>query len=608
MLRAMLDSHPDLAVPPEAHSVIRLMGHQVRPLDIDDLLAEFAGDKYFADWQLPMASLEFLRHDQRVVTRADAIAGLYFAYARAHGKARYADKTPSHIVELELLAERFPNAQFLHIVRDGRDVAASMVTMNFGASRFAEAARTWRRKTVRAHRIGLTLGPARYRELHYEDLVADPGRTLETVCEFLGLPDDPGMLDYHERADDLLRGLRDTDHIQGIRRPPTVGIRDWHVDVPPHDIAVFDEIAGEGLDLLGYPRSGLRRSLSARVQARTVEIRMRARRTRRVYSQRIARRVRNVVPHRAHAVASARSWPTLPPMAAPAVDTAGLDLSVIIPVFNAAETVDAQLEALSREHCDGTWEIVVVDNGSTDATRVLVDRWTQSLTHLRVVDGSDVSGPSHARNVGARAARGRNLAFCDADDIITPGWVEAMRSGLDEHEFLCGPVELNRLNPPWLVAGKGTTGTAGVVWFDDVFPFASSCNLGVRRDQFLAVGGFDERLTAGEDIELSLRLHLAGTVLHYAPDAAIHYRYRQTRAAFFARARAYGASRPQIAERLRASTGTQVSRRQGLRNWLWLVRHLGLLRTEAGQARWLWTAGTRVGALEGSWTVKRLYL
>ena len=608
MLRAMLDSHPDLAVPPEAHSVVPLLGHHERPLDLDDLFTSFATDKYFADWQLPMESVEFLRHDPRVTTRADAIAGLYFAYARAHGKARYADKTPSHIVELELLAQRFPNAQFLHIVRDGRDVAASMVTMTFGASRFAEAARTWRRKTVRAHRLGQTLGPKRYREIHYEDLVANPRGTLEEVCNYLDLPFDARMLDYHVRADDLLHGLRDTHHIQGIRRPPTAGIRDWHVDVAPHDIAVFDEIAGEALDLLGYPRSGLRRSISARAEAAAIEVRLSARRTRRVYGRRVGRRARALVPHRTPATKTAVYSSAPPVMMTPVTAQPDLELSVVVPAYNAADTLKDQLDALTHQHLAGAWEIIVVDNGSRDATVSIAERRSGADPRIRVVDGSDASGAAHARNVGARAARGKDLAFCDADDIVVPGWAHAMSTALEDHEFVCGPFELDRLNPPWLIKAKGTTGTNDVVWFDDIFPFASSCNLGVRRDRFLALGGFDERINVWEDVELSLRFHLAHIQLHYTPDAAVHYRYRQTRAAFFERARAYGACRPQIAERLRNYSGIQASRWQGWRNWAWLIRHLGLLRTQSGQAKWLWTAGLRVGALEGSWMVRRLYL
>ncbi len=293
---------------------------------------------------------------------------------------------------------------------------------------------------------------------------------------------------------------------------------------------------------------------------------------------------------------------------AASVDPPDLDLSVVIPAFNAAATIDAQLAALTTATTTATWEIVVVDNGSHDDTLAIIERWAQQCPRVRSVDGSDTPGAAHARNVGGRVARGRNLVFCDADDIVVTGWLDAMSGALDNHEFVCGPVELTRLNPPWLVAAKGTTGTNGVVWFDDLFPFASSCNLGIRRARFLALGGFDERLTVAEDVELALRLHLADVPLEYVPAAAIHYRYRQTRAELFHRARAYGAGRPVIAERLRIATGTQAARFQGARNWAWLVRHLGLLRTHAGQAQWLWTAGLRVGALQGSWMVRRLYL
>ncbi len=608
MLRAMLDSHPDLAVPPEAHSVVHLLGHQVRPLDLDEILTAFAHDKYFADWQLAPADLEFLRTDPRVRTRADAIAGLYAAYARAHDKPRVADKTPSHLAEMQLLAERFPNAKFLHIVRDGRDVAASMVTMNFGSSEFAHAARIWRLRIVRAHELGRSLGPDRYCEIHYEDLVADPVATLQAACAFLDLPYDDAMLRYHERAEELLDGVRHTHHIQGIRRPPTRGLRDWHVDVSPHDLAVFDEIAGEALDVLGYPRSGLRRSRRAQMEATRVNVRMRARRIRRVYSRRIGRRVRALVPGRTDPGATPRPAADRDPPPGFVADPPDLDLSVVIPVHDAGATIDAQLTALTAEVAPVKWEIVVVDNGSHDGTVGIVEQWAARDPRVRLVHAADVAGAAHARNAGGRVARGRNLAFCDGDDIVAVGWVAAMAAALDVHEFVGGPVELHRLNPPWLVTAKGTTGTDGLVWFDDLFPFASSCNLGIRRDQFLARRGFDETLTVAEDVELAMRLHLAGITLHYEPAAAVHYRYRQTRTELYTRARAYGAGRPLIAERFRAATGTQPARFQGWRNWAWLVRHLGLLGTRTGQARWLWTAGGRVGSLRGSWTVRRLYL
>ena len=267
-------------------------------MDFDVLPRVLEQDRYFDDWQLPVEVLETLRADPRVQTGADAVAGLYAAYATARGKPRYADKTPSHLQAVDLLAERFPNARFLHIVRDGRDVTASVLTMDFGPERFAEAARSWRRRVLRAHRSGQTLGPLRYREVHYEQLVADPEAVLREACAFFEVEYSPAMLQYHERADEFLGGLRHTHHIQGIRRPPTVGVRNWRLDLTPHQISVFDEIAGTALDALGYERSGLRRSSRARAEAAAVEAKMTARRTRRVYLPRVLRKLRSHAPRR----------------------------------------------------------------------------------------------------------------------------------------------------------------------------------------------------------------------------------------------------------------------------------------------------------------------
>lgn len=335
---------------------------------------------------------------------------------------------------------------------------------------------------------------------------------------------------------------------------------------------------------------------------------MRASRARRGSLRGIGRRVASVLPKSTAATRTPVFASAPDTQMEPLVATPDLALSVVIPAYNAADTIAAQLAALEAEEYRGSWEILVVDNGSADATASIANEWAARSQRIRVIDGSQASGAAHARNVGARSARGSALAFCDADDIVVAGWVESIATGLVDHEFVCGPLELRQLNPSWLVEAKGTTGTAGIIWFDDVFPFASSCNLGVRRDRFLALGGFDERINVWEDVELSLRLHLADVPLHYLADAGVHYRYRQTRADLFERARAYGACRPQIAERLRAYSGTEVSRFGGWRNWAWLIRHLGLLRSHSGQAQWLWTAGLRVGALEGSWKVRRLYL
>src|SRR5690349_1945599 len=107
-----------------------------------------------------------------------------------------------------------------------------------------------------------------------------------------------------------------------------------------------------------------------------------------------------------------------------------VDLSIVIAARDAAATLGEQLDALATQVWDGTWEVLVVDNGSTDATCAIVRAAARQWPGLRLVEATDGVGPAYARNVGSRSATGRSLAFCDADDVVAPGWVAAMGGAL----------------------------------------------------------------------------------------------------------------------------------------------------------------------------------
>ena len=117
------------------------------------------------------------------------------------------------------------------------------------------------------------------------------------------------------------------------------------------------------------------------------------------------------------------------------------EVSVIIPAFNAEDTLALQLGALTDQAGDFTCEILVCDNGSTDGTADLVRDWERRFPIIRLIDASARRGPAAARNIGAAAARAPRLAFCDADDLIGSGWLALMRSKLDEHEFVAELLE-----------------------------------------------------------------------------------------------------------------------------------------------------------------------
>lgn len=286
-----------------------------------------------------------------------------------------------------------------------------------------------------------------------------------------------------------------------------------------------------------------------------------------------------------------------------------VELSVIIPARDAAGVLDDQLASLVTQVWDGTWEIVVaVDVGSSDGTAAVAARYVDSGRTIRVVDAAAGGGPGASRNVGVKAASGGSLAFCDADDIVADGWVAAMGQGLRHYEFVTGPLELDRLNPPWVVESRGRSFADRRPIYEGIFPYASSCNFGLRRSVFERMGGFDPAWRVGEDLELSLRLWLSGVEMHFEPGAAVHYRYRPTLLSTFRQSRSYGRVRPVLAEGLRRAGRPAPKRIAGLRNWAWLLRHLPLLAGQAGRAKWLWVAGQRLGNLEGSFRVRRLYL
>ncbi len=215
-------------------------------------------------------------------------------------------------------------------------------------------------------------------------------------------------------------------------------------------------------------------------------------------------------------------------------------VSVIMPVYNAATTLAPQLDALNSQVFDGDWEIVAVDNRSTDDSVAVIRQYQQQMPHLRLVGAEEKQGRAYACNVGARAAKGDVFLFCDADDVVAPGWLAALARALEQHEFVAGTIDVEALNQSkaWR-HHPGNFATRRNLFF---LPFACGALMALSREAFERVGGFSERASFCEDIELSWRLQLQGYVLHPVPDAVVQYRYRETLQAMWKQNVRYGAA------------------------------------------------------------------
>ena len=255
LLRLMLNAHPELAIPPEAPFVVSApawVRDGERTVDAGRAANYFLSREWFPVWSIERDELAEAMRLGASITWAEAVRRVFGVYARTCGKALAGAKTPLHVLEIGPLSKLLEEARFVHVVRDGRNVALSMREAPFGPRDLGTAARHWRDHVQRGHGAGRRLGKRRYLEVRYEALVDGPERELRRVCSFLGFDFDPRMLRAHEQADTVLMPTALSDWHRNLSRPPTPGLRDWH-SAPTADIQRIERIEGPTLRRFGYP-------------------------------------------------------------------------------------------------------------------------------------------------------------------------------------------------------------------------------------------------------------------------------------------------------------------------------------------------------------------
>lgn len=277
-------------------------------------------------------------------------------------------------------------------------------------------------------------------------------------------------------------------------------------------------------------------------------------------------------------------------------------VSVIIPCLNAEKTLGAQLEALAAQEFEGTWEVVIGENGSTDGTAGIVEQYLQRVPALRVADASDRSGYAHAMNVAAREARGEALLVCDADDEVAPGWLEAMAKALALHEFVACRIDIEKLNPPWVRKSHSNPQATGLqrLSYAPHAVHAGSGTFGMRRALHEALDGFDEDLPVLADTDYCIRAARMGIEMQFVPDAVVHVRYRDCISGLFRQARTWARYGVLLHKRYRETDEQEPgSTRAYFRTWGKLLKRLPRIRDRGALAAWLWRAGWQTGRLQG---------
>lgn len=269
-MRMMLDSHPAVAIPPETWFVPYVIAAFERgPLSADEVVEEVVRHSSWDDFGLDPAQLRERLESHGTLDAATALRAFYEIWAARAGKPRWGDKTPTYVTEMVRVQAVLPEARFVHLIRDGRDVVLSLRGVGLLPGGPAELARAWKRSVRRARRQAASLHG--YLEVRYEELVRSPEPTLRRVCELLELPWEPGMLQFHRTAAERMEREvgRDLAPAEGglvipaaARRrahalvaQPLVAQRvgRWRTEMDGADVEAVEGAAGDLLEQLGYP-------------------------------------------------------------------------------------------------------------------------------------------------------------------------------------------------------------------------------------------------------------------------------------------------------------------------------------------------------------------
>ena len=268
LLRMMLDAHPLLTVPPETHFVPELVeAAEDGPATPERLLATITSQREWGDFGLTEEELLERFRSFEPLTAGDALRAFFEAYAERVGKPRWGDKTPIYVKSMRKIERALPEARFVHVIRDGRDVALSIHDRAVKEHPLDRIAERWVRRITRAREQAKRL--AHYKEVRYEALILDTEPTLREVCAFFELPWDDAVLDYHQRSADRLEemkrelpddGKRTTlsverrmkTHARTTEKPDPRRVSRWRESMDRSDRDRFESIAGPLLKELGY--------------------------------------------------------------------------------------------------------------------------------------------------------------------------------------------------------------------------------------------------------------------------------------------------------------------------------------------------------------------
>ncbi|MGH1365023.1 MAG: glycosyltransferase [Calditrichia bacterium] len=425
---------------------------------------------------------------------------------------RWIDQTPEYTRCLSELNMLLPTAHFVHIVRDGRKVVHSMMNSGFDSpwsSDFKAACLTWKEFVLNGLEFERT-HPERIIRVYNESITQEPAGELATIQRKLALPFEEATTHFYSS------GIKINSSFGGDEEEKA----DWRTKWSAQQRSVFNEIAGSLLIALGYEAdaswvSGPQKEEPPFLQSH--------------------KSLQEIVAD-LHTQSE-----TIKPANEP-VEEQRKKVSIVIPVFNKLELTHACLKTVLEHTAYPNYEVIVVDNGSTDDTANYLKKVSEP--RISSVFSSENNGYVGGCNAGAEVAKGDFLLFLNNDTEVEPGWLTALVDTMDDHSD-CGAVGSKLVYP------NGALQEAGGIIFSDgngwnfgrnmlaedprfnylrEVDYCSGAALMVRRNLWDELGGFDERYAPAyyEDTDLCFGVRKLGYKVYYQPNSVVVHLEGQT--------------------------------------------------------------------------------
>jgi hypothetical protein len=286
LLRTMLNTHPDLAIPRETRFLPFVWDNRQRWKHLDERAVRNRLAKQIArrDWtraeRLQTPRPKMVRRMTAAPPTLGSVVGTGFVlYAESTGKRRWGDKRPMYSRYLDAIFGMFPDAQFINVIRDPRASVSSMRKLGWFRGDITPGLELWERSLRAVEPWRKVLHKDQFLDIRYEDLVTDPVGLLTGVSSFLGLAPEtiPTMLSYHEHNDET-----STRYHSRLAQPvSTDSLRAWDAMLDADDVALIEQVTGKWMDQFGYERVAAGRRPAATLLGSYEECRHRVRTERR---------------------------------------------------------------------------------------------------------------------------------------------------------------------------------------------------------------------------------------------------------------------------------------------------------------------------------------